>query len=118
MSQLLVSVQDVHGARVVTFETSQLIENTVHVIREQMATSFDGGHKWWVLDLRNVTFMASAGLGLMVQLAHRASAKGGKLVLAEATPQIVELLTGPTNLIQVIPLYRTQQEAIHALVPG
>jgi anti-anti-sigma factor len=117
VSSPLLSVQDAGSVRVVTFLTPELVEHVVYDVRPQLLPLV-AGQKRVVLNLSQIRFLASAGLGLIVQVAHRVYAAGGKLALCDASPQVAYLFTGPTNLIQVVPLYGTEQEAIHVLAPA
>ena len=45
------------------------------------------------VDLREITFMDSTGLGLLSRLRNTALARGGHVVLVEPTPSTLKLLT-------------------------
>lgn len=57
-----------------------------------------------VVDLADVDFMDSTGLGVLVRVQRKAQAEGVEIVLA-AAQQIVEQVLRVTGVIQVLPLY-------------
>lgn len=74
-------------------------------LRESLATLISEGRTRIVLDLDQVTFMDSAGLGVMVYGMRRAEARGGRLRLAGPGCQVRRLLelTGLDTAIEVFP---------------
>lgn len=67
----------------------------------------------FVIDLREVTFIDSAGLGLLVRLLSRARASAGDLKLCGAGPNIEQALT-VTRLKSVLGTYASEADAIAA----
>jgi len=70
-------------------------------------------HHFFVLDLHDVSFIDSAGLGLLVRLLSRARASAGDLKLCGAGPNIEKSLT-VTRLKAVLGSYATEADAIAA----
>src|SRR5262252_6478211 len=77
-------------------------------VRDLLAT-----HRFFVLDLRNVSFVDSAGLGLLVRLLSRVRGMAGDLKLCGAQSNIEHTLT-VTRLKSVLAAYATEGEAIAA----
>jgi anti-sigma B factor antagonist len=71
-------------------------------------------HREFVLDLRNVSFIDSAGLGLLVRLVSRVRAAGGELKLC-AVPLHIQKTLRVTRLQQVLASYENEAEAIVAM---
>ena len=71
-------------------------------------------HRFFVLDLRNVSFVDSSGLGLLVRLLSRVRGMAGDLKLCGAGPNIEKTLT-VTRLGAVLGSYATIADAIAAL---
>jgi anti-sigma B factor antagonist len=71
-------------------------------------------HRFFVVDLHDVSFVDSAGLGLLVRLLSRARASAGDLKLCGAGPGIEHTLT-VTRLKTVLGACATQGDAIAAL---
>ena len=55
------------------------------------ATDSSGGERW-ILDLRQVEYVGSALLGLLVNLRQRIMSSGGKLVLCNLNAQVAKAL--------------------------
>jgi anti-sigma B factor antagonist len=66
-----------------------------------------------VLHLGDVSFIDSAGLGLVVRLFSRLRNDGGGLRLCELSPIVLKALQ-VTNLHAVIPIHETEQQAVSA----
>lgn len=74
------------------------------------AASGDGKHAI-VVDLTNVEFLDSTGLGALIGGHRRASENGGQVRLAVADGPISRLLN-ITGLMRVFPVYRTVGDAL------
>ncbi|HWU25580.1 MAG TPA: STAS domain-containing protein [Rhizomicrobium sp.] len=64
-----------------------------------------------VVDLSQVTFLASLGIRMLIATARSLSRKGGKIVLYGATPAVREVIE-TTALHEIIPVAATEEEAI------
>jgi anti-sigma B factor antagonist len=73
------------GVTVVSLNVQSLL-SILDVTRlgAELRELIDGGARRVVLDLRNVKFAGSAGLGMLLELAAALKSRGGKLVLAGA----------------------------------
>jgi anti-sigma B factor antagonist len=69
-----------------------------------------------VVDLTEVTFLASMGIRMLIATTRALSRKGGKLVMYGAAPGVREVID-TTQLTDIIPLTVTETEAI-GLVAG
>jgi len=70
-------------------------------------------HHFFVLDLRNVSFIDSTGLGLLVRLLSRVRGMAGDLKLCGAGVNIEKTLT-ITRLTTVLRIYPTEADAVAA----
>lgn len=68
----------------------------------------------WVVDLAEVQYMASAVLGLMVNIRHRVKAMDGKLVLCQMTPRLQEIFRA-CCLERLFTIARTRDDALKAV---
>jgi anti-anti-sigma factor len=50
------------------------------------------GYKWLVIDMAEVTFMSSMGIGMLVDARSRAAGKKMKVVLANVATELDQLL--------------------------
>lgn len=67
-------------------------------------------HLLHILDLTNVPYMDSAGLGLIISHYVRCQGRGVRLVLAGASERVVQLLQ-MTHVDKFFPQFSTTQEA-------
>src|ERR1700733_4958700 len=70
-----------------------------------------------VLQLAEVSFIDSAGLGALVRLFGALRAEGGGLKLCSLSPFVLQVFR-VTNLLGVIPTYASEAEAIAAFSQG
>jgi hypothetical protein len=69
------------------------------------------------LQLAEVSFIDSAGLGALVRLFGSLRAEGGGLKLCQLSPFVSQVLQ-VTNLLGVIPTYASEAEAVEAFSAG
>lgn len=86
---------------------AQIIENDV---RAQGPT-----RKWRiVMDLSDVTLLASMGLGMLVSLHKTCTQNGGKLIVCNIRPDIAEVLR-ITHLERVLKIVKDREAAVKAV---
>ncbi|MFI2643358.1 STAS domain-containing protein [Streptomyces sp. NPDC018610] len=95
-TQLTLNKDDhlVHGTAngwTVVGVTGEVDVCSVPAIREAVLRLVEEGHRHFVLDLCDVTFMDSMGLGLIVAITKRLRARSGSLLLACADPRILKV---------------------------
>jgi anti-sigma B factor antagonist len=79
-------------------------------------TSLTASHGQQVLvDLRDVSFLASIGIRSIVSSARALEAKGGRMVLVVAPGSSVEATLTSTGISEVIPIHTDEPEALAAL---
>lgn len=100
---------------VITFLDRELRSQLVEALRPHALQLLGGGHRNVLLDLSNVTFLESTALGLIIQLGSRLSAKGGRLELCGAHPDVARLFTGPPLLPFSFVLYPDRAAALQKL---
>lgn len=103
------------GCPIVTV-AGQIDIATVSRLRERLFELAVGGCAL-VVELDDVGFIDSSGLGALVGAAKRAAAYGASLHVVCARPQIRQLFR-LTGLDRQIPLARTLDEALRALAGG
>ena len=81
------------------------------LLKEQVSGLISQGHKSIVLNLGNLSYMDSAGLGEMVACHSTATKNGGQVKLANTTSKLKDLLT-ITKLVTVFDTHDTEAEAI------
>ena len=70
-----------------------------------------------VLQLEEISFIDSAGLGALVRLFGVLRANGGDLKLCQLPPFLLQVLQ-VTNLLRIFPIYASETEAIQAFSKG
>jgi anti-sigma B factor antagonist len=89
-----------------------LIEQHIQVIGDQLLNLVkESGEKKLLLNFRNVEYMSSAVLGMLVTLNKSVKAAGGKLVLCSIDPQIREVFE-ITKLDKLFVIRSDEQEAL------
>lgn len=64
-----------------------------------------------VIDLTEVSFIASLGIRMLLTVARSLGRKGAKLAMFGAGPQVLEIIE-TTALSDIIPVFATEAEAI------
>ena len=86
------------------------IEGTDEVnLKLNVATAEDG--VLLIVDLSDVDFMSSIGIGALVRVANAARRRGGNLVLLDPQP-VVRLVLEKTRINEVIPICSSIDEAM------
>ena len=98
-----VIVLDVHGRIVLGEESNALREKVKSLIAE--------GKKKIVLNMDNVTFIDSAGLGTLVAAHHSVKSQGASLRLCHLGSKFQEVLQ-ITKLLTVFDVYNSEAEAV------
>jgi stage II sporulation protein AA (anti-sigma F factor antagonist) len=70
-----------------------------------------------ILDLSDITFMDSSGMGAILGRYRTVSQMGGKLAVCSLTPQLRRLFE-LTGLTRIIPVFASQTDAVSALQGG
>lgn len=73
------------------------------------------GRSRLVLNLEGVAYMASAAIGKLVLLMHKAASAGGKLVLCKPSRPVEEVFR-VSRLSDILLSYADEREALRALV--
>jgi anti-anti-sigma factor len=90
------TASEVHGAGVVTPFVRTLTVPMVHAFGMQLLGLAD--ERGWLkleLDLRNVTFLGAAALGLFVAVNKKLRSKGGRLTIRGVHPALFEVFKAP-----------------------
>lgn len=100
---------------IITLEVSGEIDlHSAPQLRAELVNVTEGSVPRIVVDLAEVTFIDSTGIGAIVGGLKRAREKGGTLVFANAQ-QRVHRVFEITGLLQALPLYQSRDAAIAAV---
>ena len=100
-----VTILDLHG--------KILIGEGDDALRDAVTRLVDGGRTRLLLNLADVPYVDSAGLGEIVRCYTTVSRKGGKLKLLNLTKKIQDLLA-ITKLLTVFETYDSEDEAVRS----
>lgn len=101
----------VDGVTILDLQGKMLIGEGDELLREKINSLVEGGTKNIVLNLAEVPYVDSAGLGEIVRCYTTVSRKDGKLKLLNLTKRIHDLLS-ITKLLTVFETYDTENEAV------
>jgi len=113
ISALISQVRQERGATVVQIE-GRFDVATAPTIKAKLQNLISEGNTRLVLNLSELSFIDSSGLGVLVSCLRKAAADGGDLRLAEVPPfcrSIFEL----TRLTRVFEIGQSEREALSAL---
>jgi anti-sigma B factor antagonist len=71
----------------------------------------DQGFTNFVIDLSKVPYMNSVGLNFLITLQARCTDQGGRLVVAHASPKVVQLL----EMTKLLPLFHLSDSVANAI---
>jgi len=94
------------SGRIIGGPDATLLNNRLHEL-------VDGGHRQFVVDLSQIEWMNSSGLGILINAHSMINQAGGKFKIAAASEKIMNLFT-ITKLVSKFSLYKTMDEALAA----
>jgi anti-sigma B factor antagonist len=86
-------------------------------LRDRLLALVDEGHSGLVVNLGRVSFIDSAGLGVLVAVWHRLCPFDGVLALAAPSPRVRGVLD-TTGLTKAVSIYESTAEAVQACRPA
>lgn len=114
--RLLLDYRLDNGVAVVTV-TGAVDVSTCGLLRDGLLRAVtDDDHRGLVVNLARVTFIDSAGIGVLVGVWHRVHATNSSLALAAPSHQARSILT-TTGLATAFSVFDTEAEAVRACRP-
>lgn len=108
---LQIAEQLIGNVLVMTLSGQVRLGDESNQLRNKVKGMLGAGHKNVVLDLGDVSYVDSAGLGTLVSAYTTASNQGGSVKLANLTHRLREQLT-ITKLVTVFDVYPSVEEAV------
>jgi anti-sigma B factor antagonist len=105
--------RDVSGVNVLDIEGRIVLGEESNAFREKVKSLLAAGKKKIVLNLANVSYIDSAGLGTLVATFHSARSQGATLKLTNLGTKFKEVLQ-VTKLMTVFDTYDTETAAIQS----
>jgi anti-sigma B factor antagonist len=111
--QLKLNRRTVDGILVVSCNGRIVFGDESSLLREEVRTAIHDGAKRIVLNLSEVSYIDSGGLGTLVALHTTAHNAGGAIKLANLTQRVGDLLQ-VTKLLTVFEVHTSEYEALEA----
>ena len=103
--------REVDGVSVVALDGRIVLGEESNALREKVKGLIAEGRKKIVLNMDNVTFIDSAGLGTLVAAHHSARSNGAAMKLCNLGTKFQEVLQ-ITKLLTVFDVYKTEADAV------
>jgi anti-sigma B factor antagonist len=103
--------REVEGVTVVALDGRIVLGEESNALRERVKALVAEGKKKIVLNMANITFIDSAGLGTLVAAHHSAKSQGAALKLCHLGAKFQEVLQ-ITKLLTVFDVYNSESEAV------
>lgn len=114
---LKMTQREVDGVTVVALDGRIVLGEESNALREKVKSLIAAGKKKIVLNMANVTFIDSAGLGTLVAAHHSAKTQGASLKLCHLGSKFQEVLQ-ITKLLTVFDVYNSEAEAVGSFSKG
>jgi anti-sigma B factor antagonist len=114
---LKITNREVDGVSVQALDGRIVLGEESNALREKVKGLIAAGKKKIVLNMDNVTFIDSAGLGTLVAAHHSAKSQGAGLRLCHLGSKFQEVLQ-ITKLMTVFDVYNTEAEAVASFSKG
>jgi anti-sigma B factor antagonist len=101
----------VDGVTVVALDGRIVLGEESNALRERVKSLVAEGKKKIVLNMANISFIDSAGLGTLVAAHHSAKGQGASLRLCHLGAKFSEVLQ-ITKLMTIFEVYNTEAEAV------
>ena len=85
-------------------------------LREDLESADDGVPKRVVLDMANVEFLSSTGIGIVASC-HTSAQNGGKVFVLSAVPRQAARVLDITGVGAIVPRYASEKDAIDPDAP-
>jgi anti-sigma B factor antagonist len=98
---------------VVVFDLKGALEGAhdAYQIKEAIREKIQAGNRKFLINLDQVDFMNSTGIGIIAQVFHAISSSGGKMKISNANDKVSRVMT-VTKLLEVFDAYRNEADAL------
>lgn len=111
-----ISVEYAENATIITLADEKILEDDdIRALQESLMSVIEqGGRINLVVDFRNVRFLSSAVLGLLIRVSKKVYEQDGQLRLCNINPKIHEIFK-ITRLTKIFDIYKDMERAIEGL---
>jgi anti-sigma B factor antagonist len=110
---LKITERDVDGVTVLALEGRIVLGEESNSLREKIKSLLGAGKKKIVLNMSNITYIDSAGLGTLVAAHHSAKTQGAGLRLSNLGAKFQEVLQ-VTKLLTVFEVFDSEPAAVQS----
>ena len=114
---LIIREREIEGVRVLDLKGRLTVGDEVALLREKLKGETAAGQKMVVLNLQDVDYIDSTGLGSLVICYTSLQKAGGALKLVNLNRRNIELLV-LTKLTTVFEIFNDEQDAVNSFFPG
>jgi anti-sigma B factor antagonist len=114
---LKINQREIDGVAVLALEGRIVLGEESNALREAVKAHLAKGQKKIVLNMDNVTYIDSAGLGTLVAAHHSAKQQGAGLRLCNLGSKFQEVLQ-VTKLLTVFDVYDNEKQALDSFRKG
>ncbi len=113
---MLINVEDSNGICIMALN-GRLDASTAPLLQARFEELAGTDNPRFLVDMREVAYVSSGGLRVLLIMAKKIMAGAGKMVLAELHPFVEDLLT-MSGFNSIIPTAATRDEALQLLTAG
>lgn len=111
-----ISLQEQDGFQIISVE-GRLDASTAPLLQSRFEDALTPGNNSFVVDLRDVDYVSSGGLRVLLVMTKKVRAQGGGIVLAQLHPFVEDLLM-MSGFHTLIPAAATREDAFRLLAEG
>jgi anti-anti-sigma factor len=115
--KLKIRTREVGNVLVVALEGEVLLGRESVLMRDAVRTELDAGRKFVLLNLAQVSFMDSSGVGVLVEIKAHTLHSGGDIRLCNC-PDLVTKLLYRLALIKILAVYESEEAALDGWAGG
>jgi anti-anti-sigma factor len=114
---LSIREREKEGVRILDMKGRLTVGDEVAQFREKLRAEIDSGHTSIVLNMQDVDYVDSTGLGTLVICYTSLQKAGGSMKLLNVNRRNIELLI-LTKLTTVFEIFSDEQDAVNSFFPG
>lgn len=114
---LIIREREKEGVRILDLKGRLTVGDEVALLRERLRAEAEAGRKQIILNLQEVDYIDSTGLGSLVICYTSLQKAGGALKLLNVNRRNIELLV-LTKLTTVFEIFSDEQDAVNSFFPG
>src|ERR1700724_302288 len=103
--------REVHGVSVVALDGRIVLGEESQALRQKLKSLIAEGNKKIILNMDNIKYIDSAGLGVLVAAHVSAELQGASLILSNLGTKFQEILQ-ITKLVTVFQVFNTEEAAV------